>query len=107
MHSRKSTTAAIATVLCLVASSSVASAEQWSPQNFPNPLSDVKLCGRNGNPSWICDPDHILSKYSQNVVEGNIHEIAVAKDPYRPANCPNLPRDAAGYQVNNVHRAAI
>ena len=33
------------------------------------------------------------------MVEGSIHEIAVAKDPYRPANCPELPPDAAGYQV--------
>ncbi|DBA84123.1 TPA: hypothetical protein ACH3X1_006599 [Trebouxia sp. C0004] len=99
MHFRHHSAAGLAAVLCLLIFASLASAKQWSPQNFPNPATDVTLCGRNGKPSWICDPDRILSEYSQDVIEGSIHEIAAAKSPYRPANCPDLPHDAAGYQV--------
>ena len=102
MHFRHYSAAGLVAVLCLLAFASLASAKQWAPQNFPNPATEVTSCGRNGKPSWICDPDRILSEYSQDVVEGSIHEIAAAKSPYRPANCPDLPPDAAGYQVKIV-----
>ncbi len=36
-----------------------------------------------------------------------MHEIAAAKSPYRPANCPDLPPDAAGYQVRIVLSVSI
>ena len=75
-------------------------AKEWSPQHFPNPVKDVRLCGRNGRSSWICDPDRILSEYSQDVVEGTIHQIAVAQDPYRAAHCPHPSPDTPGFQVN-------
>lgn len=102
MHFRHHGAAGLAVVLCLLAFASLALAKPWTPQNFPNPETDVTSCGRNGKPSWICDPDRILSEYSQDIVEGSIHEIAAAKSPYRPANCPDLPPDAAGYQVKTV-----
>ena len=86
-------------LLCLCAAVVSASAAQWSPESFPNPLKDVRRCGRGGKPSWICDPDHVLSDYSQNVIEGIIHEIAAAQDPYRSAHCPASASDAPGYQV--------
>ena len=102
MHFRHYSAPGLVAALYLLAFASLTSAKQWSPQSFPNPATDVTLCGRNGKPSWICDPDRILSEYSQDVVEGSIHEIAAAKSPYRPANCPDLPADAAGYQVKIV-----
>lgn len=71
----------------------------WTPQAFPNPTKDVRLCGRNGKPSWICDPDHVLTEYSADVVEGTINEILQARDPYRKSPCPSLPPDTPGYQV--------
>ncbi|KAL0027686.1 hypothetical protein WJX79_009000 [Trebouxia sp. C0005] len=80
-----------AVVLSLLLSVPWASAVRWSPQSFPNPLHDVNSCGRYGKPSWICDPDHILSEYNQDLVEGSIHEIA--EGPYKTAHC------SAGYQV--------
>ena len=83
--------------LCTVVVS--ASAKRWSPHNFPNPVKNVRQCGRGGKPSWICDPDHVLSEYSQNVVEGSIHEIATAQDPYRSAHCPSS--EPPGYQVGD------
>ncbi|KAL3139146.1 hypothetical protein ABBQ32_005931 [Trebouxia sp. C0010 RCD-2024] len=86
-------------LLCLCTVVLSTSAKQWSPLNFPNPVKDIRLCGRGGKPSWICDPDHVLSEYSQNVIEGSIHEIATAQDPYRSAHCPKPSPDAAGYQV--------
>lgn len=86
-------------LLCLCSFAFSAVAEQWTPQNFPNPVTDVSRCGRGGKPSWICDPDHVLSDYSQNVVEGSIHEIAAAQDPYRSAHCPQSSSAAPGFQV--------
>ena len=83
--------AMFAVVLSLLLSVPWASAVRWSPQSFPNPLHDVNSCGRYGKPSWICDPDHILSEYNQDLVEGSIHEIA--EGPYKTAHC------SAGYQV--------
>ena len=89
-------------LLCLCAVVVPAYAAQWSPQDFPDPVKNVHQCGRGGKPSWICDPDHVLSDYSQNVVEGTIHEIAAAQDPYRSAHCPKSSSDAPGYQVERV-----
>ncbi|KAL0053404.1 hypothetical protein WJX82_005228 [Trebouxia sp. C0006] len=81
----------LAVVLPLLVSAPWASAVRWSPQNFPNQSHDVNSCGRHGKPSWICDPDHVLSEYNQNLIEGSIHEIA--EGPYSTAHC------SAGYQV--------
>ena len=89
-------------LLCLCTVIVSAYATQWSPQSFPNPVKNVQQCGRGGKPSWICDPDHVLSDYSQNVIEGTIHEIAAAQDPYRSALCPTSPSDAPGYQVGRL-----
>ena len=99
MHCRVRRTAAFVTGLLALFCASSVSARQWSPQSFPNPLTDVNLCGRGGKPSWICDPDRILSDISQNVVEGTVRDIAVAKSPYGPSDCPDLPEGGAGYQV--------
>ena len=102
MQLRRHGAAGLTAVLCLMMIVSSVSARQWSPQSYPNPELDVNSCGRDGKPSWICDPDQILSEYSQNTVEGSILEIAAAKAPYRPAHCPDLPPQAAGYQVRAV-----
>ena len=102
MHCRSRCTAALVTSLLAVACVYSVSAKQWSPQSFPNPLTDVNLCGRGGKKSWICDPDRILSESSQNVVEGTVRDIAVAKSPYGPSDCPDLPEGGAGYQVRAV-----
>ncbi len=91
----KQVAAMLAVVLSLLVSAPWASAVRWSPRNFPNPLHDVNSCGRHGKPSWICDPDHVLSEYNQNLVEGSIHEIA--EGPYSTAHC------SAGYQVVSPH----
>ncbi len=34
----------------------------WRKEKFPNPQIDVTLCGRSDNPSWVCDPDHLLTQ---------------------------------------------
>lgn len=31
------------------------SVQDWMPDSFPNPYTDVKLCGRGGVKSWICE----------------------------------------------------
>ena len=88
--------------LALLALCSLASAASpWTPQAYPNPTKDLQSCGRHGKPSWICDPDHILSEYSADVVEGTIKDILQARDPYRRSPCPNLPVEAPGYQVSS------
>ena len=52
-------------ILCLL--SPVAFAGGWTPGSFPNPITDLQKCGRQGpdgarKASWICDPDNILSE---------------------------------------------
>lgn len=82
-------------VICAFASA----AAPWTPSAYPNPMQDVQSCGRNGKASWICDPDHILSEYSADVVEGTIKDILQARDPYHRSPCSGLPPDSPGYQV--------
>jgi hypothetical protein len=33
-----------------------AAARTWDADSYPNPQKDVRLCGRRGVPSFICDP---------------------------------------------------
>lgn len=105
MHCRQQR-AAVVTGLILSVWVSATFAKHWSPQSFPNPVTDTRLCGRNGKSSWICDPDLILSPHTQNVIEGIIHDIAVPTAPYGPSACPNLPEGAAGHQVGTPHQQA-
>ena len=80
--------------------------DAWSPANFPNPQTDPARCGRPGvAKSWVCDPDHILSQRSRNVVEGILQNIAGARDPYAQASdCGSGRRLNEGYQVSCVSR---
>uniref|UniRef100_A0A7S3MD19 RING-type domain-containing protein n=1 Tax=Spumella elongata TaxID=89044 RepID=A0A7S3MD19_9STRA len=48
----------------------------WKTVDFPNPMTDPLRCGRKEVPrSRVCDPDHLLSKDSQDEVEGHINFI--------------------------------
>eukprot|EP00057_Strongylocentrotus_purpuratus_P015414 XP_011669888.1 PREDICTED: uncharacterized protein LOC105440947 [Strongylocentrotus purpuratus] len=40
-----------------------------------NPRTDVKLCGRGGRPSWLCDPFHILSREEADELDFALEEI--------------------------------
>ncbi|KAL6754945.1 hypothetical protein V8C86DRAFT_2688347 [Haematococcus lacustris] len=69
----------------------------WTPARYPNPTVDVGLCGR-GKPSWICDPDHVLSTNGANVVEGVIKLIASGEAPYVQQPC-GPDRRLTGFEV--------
>ncbi|GIL52991.1 hypothetical protein Vafri_8709 [Volvox africanus] len=84
-------------LLVLLAFLTSASAGNWSPENYPNPMVDVKSCGRRGVSSWVCDPDGILTYESANVVEGIIKKIYAGEPPYALGPCGNL--GLKGYQV--------
>ncbi|XP_041483240.1 uncharacterized protein LOC121430037 [Lytechinus variegatus] len=40
-----------------------------------NPRTDVKLCGRGGRPSWLCDPFYILSREQADELDFALEEI--------------------------------
>ena len=48
----------------------LSSAQEWTPGTFPNPSqqSGSQACGRKGVQSSVCDPDHLISYASANVV---------------------------------------
>lgn len=48
----------------------------WKTVDFPNPMTDPLRCGRKDVPrSRVCDPDHLLTKTSQDEIEGHINFI--------------------------------
>lgn len=46
-----------------------------SIEDIGNPRIDVGICGRNNQPSYICDPDHILSGGQDDALESQILSI--------------------------------
>eukprot|EP00191_Tetraselmis_sp_GSL018_P010159 CAMPEP_0177596786 /NCGR_PEP_ID=MMETSP0419_2-20121207/11325_1 /TAXON_ID=582737 /ORGANISM="Tetraselmis sp., Strain GSL018" /LENGTH=540 /DNA_ID=CAMNT_0019088835 /DNA_START=174 /DNA_END=1792 /DNA_ORIENTATION=- len=68
----------------------------WSPGEFPNPTVAHESCGR-GVKSWICDPDRLLSKEEQDLVEGIIKKIAEGAQPFKKLPCGSSAE--AGAQV--------
>lgn len=76
---------------------SCAQAARWSPDTYPNPLKDVKSCGRRGVTSWVCDPDGIIAYDSANVVEGILKKIYNGEPPYALGPCGSY--GMQGYQV--------
>jgi len=69
----------------------------WNPRTYPNPVLDPLACGRRVPQSWVCDPDHLLSHESADVVEGLIKLINQGEDPYARAYCGSA--GMVGYQV--------
>lgn len=48
----------------------------WKTVNFPNPMTDPLKCGRTEVPrSSVCDPDKLISKETQDEIEGHINFI--------------------------------
>lgn len=92
-------TAGVVLLLCLLHGAQHADADppRWTPDAFPNPMIDKSVCGREGIPSRICDPDNLLSRDSANVVEGIIQDIESAKQPYHKSPCDQPGNQ--GYQV--------
>lgn len=42
----------------------------WRPQDLPSPFNDTNgICGNEGRPSPICDPDHVLSERTRRRYE--------------------------------------
>ena len=73
------------------------SSSPFSPsgKDFPNPTTDPSACNRPaGRPSWLCDPDRILSKGPADEIEGILRDIAQAKKPFAKSAC-----SGKGHQV--------
>mmetsp|Transcript_28439 Transcript_28439/g.80252 ORF Transcript_28439/g.80252 Transcript_28439/m.80252 type:complete len:542 (+) Transcript_28439:167-1792(+) len=68
----------------------------WSPSTIANPWTHPESCGRSVQ-SWICDPDSLLSKSEQDLVEGIAKQIAIGKEPYKTIPCGD--RGEVGPQV--------
>lgn len=84
--------------------SSLPSPSPFSPdgKNFPNPTSDPAACNRPpGRPSWLCDPDGILSEGAADEIEGVLRDVALAKKPFAKSSCASSSGSGqrAGFQV--------
>jgi hypothetical protein len=67
--------------------------------NYPNPMTDVDKCNpQRGVPSWICDPDQVLSKEGGDVVEGVIKLIAAGEPTCAHSLCLALHSAAASFR---------
>eukprot|EP00879_Flechtneria_rotunda_P006550 GHRR01006883.1.p1 GENE.GHRR01006883.1~~GHRR01006883.1.p1 ORF type:complete len:394 (+),score=102.81 GHRR01006883.1:191-1372(+) len=113
MHQQayKSTVRATCLVLCctlvlgrLALASQNHHHRRWNPSTYPNPQQDVKLCGRQGVKSSICDPDGILSVETANMVEGLINEIAEGDPPYTKAQCGDQGMQGFAIAVALMHK---
>ncbi|XP_064621890.1 uncharacterized protein LOC135484404 isoform X1 [Lineus longissimus] len=47
----------------------------WKPEDFPNPQVDLERCGRQGQRSYVCDPNHLISPSDANALDAKIQEI--------------------------------
>ncbi|GMH38633.1 hypothetical protein BSKO_06517 [Bryopsis sp. KO-2023] len=84
-------------VFCVFLSLQAAVSAVWTVENYPNPQKDLQSCGRNGTRSWICDPNGFLPDSEQNIVEGLLKKIALAKESYSKSPCPS--EKIPGFQV--------
>ncbi|KAK7463227.1 hypothetical protein BaRGS_00038212 [Batillaria attramentaria] len=105
----------------------------WLPEELPNPLKNsdtARACGlTGGNPGYICDPNHILSRRELDTVNWHLEGIANTEggdcpcsqwwcDRQARARLPHfykvvialiprlrLPRDTEGRQVEPIDQA--
>ncbi len=88
--------------ISLAASAHLASAQPWSPRDYPNPNSSPASCGRvKSAPSSICDPDGVIPVAAADRVDGIVDEIISAREPYGSSGCSEQP----GYQVKRCPQA--
>ena len=59
----------------------------WTPDDYPNPLTDARACSRPGRKSLICDPDRVLAEGDRNNVEAILKAIRYPFPPYAAARC--------------------
>ncbi|KAI8502861.1 hypothetical protein Bbelb_195630 [Branchiostoma belcheri] len=63
-----------------------ANVTKWWVEQYPHPQTDFKRCGRPG-PSWLCDPNRILTKSEANDIENIVLNVS----SIRATPCP--PKD--------------
>ncbi|XP_078697164.1 uncharacterized protein LOC144925124 [Branchiostoma floridae x Branchiostoma belcheri] len=49
--------------------------KEWKKYSYPDPQQDLLECGLNGIPSWICDPDQVLSEEQVSDVHSRLEEL--------------------------------
>ncbi|XP_078614770.1 uncharacterized protein LOC144883944 [Branchiostoma floridae x Branchiostoma japonicum] len=49
--------------------------KEWNRYDYPDPQKDLVKCGLDGIPSWICDPDHVLSEEQVSDVHSRLDEL--------------------------------
>ena len=79
----------LAGLFLLLLGSSTASGQQqegWLPDKMPNPWTHPASCSRTV-PSWVCDPDGVIPRGDQDLIEGVLKEIAFGKEPYVKLPC--------------------
>lgn len=69
-----------------------------SLEDIGNPRTDVGSCGRNNQPSYICDPDHVLSIGQDDALESQIMSIHSSTHcPCSDATCRSTSK--SGYLI--------
>lgn len=53
---------------------------QWIPSDYPNPTINFTACGRH-NKSYVCDPDHIITRDTADKLDAYIHNITQIISP--------------------------
>eukprot|EP00951_Prasinocladus_malaysianus_P045543 scaffold607966_cov55-Prasinocladus_malaysianus.AAC.1 len=77
---------------------------EWTPKTLPNPWTNHEACNRP-HPSWVCDPDGLMSEQDQNLVEGITKAIAQGDEPYALLPCGETKR-AGAQEASDVDRLA-
>ncbi len=74
----------------------------WNRTSYPNPQLNPMACGRQ-EPSWVCDPDALMSSVGQLRLDAAIRHIANGSNPFARSPCsPGYRVSTAGQPVQNA-----
>ena len=80
------TVLAVLSVILLGAWPAMGEADGWLPEKMPNPWTEPAACSRTV-PSWLCDPDGVIPREDQDLIEGVLKQIAAGQEPYAKLPC--------------------
>ncbi|XP_019626307.1 PREDICTED: uncharacterized protein LOC109471418 [Branchiostoma belcheri] len=78
-----------------------ANVTKWWVEQYPHPQTDFKRCGRPG-PSWLCDPNRILTKSEANDIENIVLNVSsIEATPCPPKDVKELEDDEDSNNTDN------
>ena len=76
----------VLSVMLLVAWPAMGESDGWLPEKMPNPWTEPAACSRTVA-SWVCDPDGVIPRGDQDLIEGVLKQIAAGQEPYAKLPC--------------------